>query len=175
MDEALAGLPEGALGAELHTDAGVVHCTLFVDTAPLTVASFVGLARGLRPYQEMNGGPWITGPFYENLPFHRAFAGQFVQSGRRGDQETPGFVLQDERSIGDAFDRPGKLALANAGVDHSGAAQFFVTTDDLRSFDGKYTIFGRCGDPLIVRDLERRTLAGEMPVLQRVEIVVAQD
>jgi len=158
--EAVAGLPEGpSLRAELDTDAGAIRCRLDPSTAPLAVANFVGLARGLRPFRTSPGGPWEKAPFYDGLPFHRAVPDQFVQTGQRGDQEDPGFHLQDEMSSGHVFDRAGLLALANTGAPHSNAAQFFITTAPLRHLDGKHTILGACDDEDVVRELERRTLA----------------
>ena len=172
--EAVAGLPEGRPRAVLVTSAGPVHCELAIDTAPLTVANFIGLARGVRPFQLEEDGPWIQEPFYVDMPWHRAVERQFVQTGRRGERERPGFRLQDEGSIGDAFDGAGVLAMANEGTEHSGAAQFFVTTDALRQLDGQYTIFGRCSDVLVVRELERAALLGgeDTPRLLRVRIEV---
>lgn len=176
MDKALEGLPaDGPLQAILTTDAGAIHCRLDASSAPLAVANFIGLARGLRPFQDREDGPWISAPFFDGLPFHRAVAGQFVQTGRRGDAETPGFALQDEMSPGHVFDRAGLLALANSGTPHTSAAQFFVTTATLSSLDGLHTIFGTCDDEDVVRELERRALAATAsgappPVLQHVEI-----
>lgn len=159
-EDAVAGLPEGpTLRATLDTDAGVVHCRLDPSNAPIAVASFVGLARGLRAYQVAADGPWERGHFYDGLPFHRAEPGQFVQTGRRGDREFPGFHLQDEMSMGHAFDRIGLLALANSGAPHSSSAQFFITTAALGHLNGKHTIFGSCDDEDVVRELERRVLA----------------
>lgn len=173
MDEALAGLPaDGPLHAVLTTDAGEIHCRLDASSAPLAVATFIGLARGLRPFKAVENGPWISRPFYDGLTFHRAVAGQFVQTGRHGLLENPGFVLQDEMSPGHVFDRGGLLALANSGAPHTSAAQFFLTTAPLGALDGQYTIFGACDDEDVARELERRTLAAGAapPVLQRLEI-----
>ncbi len=159
LADALAGLPEGrSLDAVIDTDVGVIFCTLDLDV-PLAVANFVGLARGLRPFQSQPGGAWETAPFYDGLAFHRAVPDQFVQTGRRGEREDPGFHLQDEMSSGHVFDRGGLLALANTGEPHSSAAQFFITTGPLRHLDGKHTIFGVCDDESVVRELERRILA----------------
>lgn len=176
MEEALAGLPaDGPLHATLVTDVGEIRCRLDASSAPLAVATFIGLARGLRPFQAEPGGPWVKQPFYDGLPFHRAIAGQFVQTGRRGAHEDPGFALQDEMSSGHVFDRAGLLALANNGSPHSSAAQFFITTSTLASLDGAHTIFGACDDEDVVREVEKRTLSATSsgsapPVLQRVEI-----
>lgn len=170
VGEALAGLPPGdELVATLHTDAGEVECELNLRGTPLTVASFVGLARGLRPFQDTRGGPWKTGRYYDDLVWHRAQARQFVQTGRRSE-DGPGFVLQDERTVGDAFDHAGVLALANTGAPHTGTAQFFITTAPLRHLDGAHTIFGWCSPQTTVRALERSVLAGEEPRLNRIEI-----
>ncbi|HLT36369.1 MAG TPA: peptidylprolyl isomerase [Enhygromyxa sp.] len=169
--EAVAGLPEsGPLHATIVTDEGEIHCRLFADVAPLSVANFVGLARGLRPFFDPATGAWTTRPYYDGLSFHRAIERQFVQGGRLDDSGSVGFRLQDEISIGSAFDKPGVLALANEGRANSGAAEFFISTAVLRELDGKYTIIGRCDDELIVRAIEARVLAGERPVIETVTI-----
>lgn len=171
FEEAVAGLPEaGTLQATIVTEVGEIHCRLYADIAPLAVANFVGLARGLRPFLDPELGGWTTRPFYDGLNFHRAVQRQFVQGGRLGEELWVGFVLQDERSIGTVFDRAGMLALANPGKPNSSAAEFFITTEVLRSLDGQYTIIGRCEDPLVVRDLEARTDAGERPRIETVRI-----
>ncbi len=170
FEAAVAGLPEsGQLRATIVTDTGEVHCELLADVAPLAVANFVGLARGLRPFLDPSLGEWVTRPYYDGLSFHRAEQRLFVQGGRLGEDEDVGFSLQDERSIGTVFDQAGILALGNRGPNTS-AAQFFITTEVVRSFDGEYTIIGRCEDPLIVRELERRVLAGERPVIETIRI-----
>jgi len=180
--EAVAGLPEaGQLGVTFATDEGEVRCRLLATAAPLAVANFIGLARGLRPFLDPASGTWVTRPYYDGLTFHRAQARQFVQAGRLGRlgrlgeataaaPTTLGFRLQDERSIGTLFDKPGVLALANSGEPHSSAAEFFITTEVLRELDGHYTIIGRCEDKLVVRALEARVLGGDAPVIERVTI-----
>lgn len=171
MEEAVADLPEaGTLRATIVTELGEIHCQLYADVAPLAVANFVGLARGLRPFLDPELGSWTTRPFYDGLTFHRAVERQFVQGGRLGEELWVGFVLQDERSIGTVFDRAGMLALANPGKPNSSAAEFFITTEVLRNLDGQYTIIGRCEDPVLVRELERRVAAGERPKIETVRI-----
>jgi peptidyl-prolyl cis-trans isomerase A (cyclophilin A) len=102
--------------------------------------------------------------------FHRAEPRLFVQGGQLGEAEFPGFRLQDERSIGTVFSTPGVLALANDGVPNGSSAQFFITTEINRSFDGLYTILGWCDDLLVVRALEQRVLAGERPTIETIRI-----
>lgn len=168
---AVAGLPEtGQLRATIITDEGSVHCRLFADVAPLSVANFVGLARGVRPFKDPTTGEWVTRPYYDGLVFHRAQERQFVQGGRLHPSGQIGFRVQDERSIGTVFDSPGVLALGNEGRQHSGAAEFFITTEVLRGLDGKYTILGRCEDPLVVRAIEARVVRGERVVIETVAI-----
>lgn len=168
-EEAVAGLPPGErLMATLKTDAGEIHCRLDPSEAPIAVANFVGLARGLRPFQLEPGGPWQTAPYYDGVPFHRVIDGQFVQTGRRA--EGPGFVLQDEMSVGHMFDRPGLLALANTGAPHTSAAEFFITIAPAAQLKGKHTILGSCDSEDVVRELARRALAGTPPLLQSVTI-----
>src|SRR5437868_12627413 len=56
LADATSGLPKkGKLIASIVTDLGALRCTLFADRAPVTVAAFVGLARGVRPWLTPNG------------------------------------------------------------------------------------------------------------------------
>ena len=169
--EAVAGLPEtGQLRATIVTEEGSIRCRLFADVVPLSVANFIGLARGVRPFLDPTTGEWVTRPYYDGLSFHRAHQRQFVQAGRLHESGLVGFRLQDERSVGDAFDKPGVLALANEGRPNTAAAEFFITTEVLRELDGEYTILGRCEDPLVVRAIEARVARGEPVVIETIEI-----
>src|SRR5690606_15375673 len=79
--EAVAGLPEaGQYRATLVTDEGPIRCRLHADVAPLAVANFIGLARGLRPFLDPVSQSWVTRPYYDGLSFHRAQERQFVQA-----------------------------------------------------------------------------------------------
>src|SRR5262245_35632416 len=42
---------KGPLKAVFETSLGKINCELFPDKAPMTVANFVGLARGLKPFR----------------------------------------------------------------------------------------------------------------------------
>jgi peptidyl-prolyl cis-trans isomerase A (cyclophilin A) len=171
LEEAVAGLPaEGRLHAILVTDEGEIDCALEPDHAPIAVANFVGLARGVRPFRDETSGEWIKEPYFDGTPWHRAIEGQIVQGGRRGNAEDAGFVIQDEVSPGDSFDRAGVLAMANSGP-NSGSTQFFITTGPTPHLAGLHTIFGHCNDESVARALERRSARGEGPTLQEVRIV----
>ena len=170
FEDAVAGLPaQGELAATLSTDEGDVDCVLDPGRAPLTVANFVGLARGLRPFKAEDG-TWQTARYYDGVVWHRAQEGQFVQTGRRGRLADGGFLLQDEVGVGDDFGRPGVLAMANVGSEHSGSVQFFVTTGPAPQLEGHHTIFGRCDGEATLRRLERAVLRGDEPVLRSVTI-----
>ncbi len=162
LEQALAGLPEGRrLQAVITTDRGDIRCTLDPTSTPLTVANFVGLARGLRPFRTAEG-TWVEQPFYNGLGWHRGIEDQFVQAGERSP-DGPGFVIQDEISPGHVFDRAGALAMANRGTTHSASAQFFITVRDLPDLNGQYTIFGSCDDEHVVRAIARELDAGTQP------------
>jgi peptidyl-prolyl cis-trans isomerase A (cyclophilin A) len=60
----------------------------------------------------------------------------------RGD---PGYKFKNETSPDLGFDKPGRLAYANAGPDTNGS-QFFITEVPYPSLNGGYTIFGQCDD-----------------------------
>src|SRR5437868_3692304 len=57
---AVEGLPgQGALLADLGTEAGKLTCKLYEDKAPKAVANFVALARGLQPFKDPITGTWV--------------------------------------------------------------------------------------------------------------------
>ena len=68
--------------------------------------------------------------------------------GGQGGPEGPGFPFKNETSPDLTFDRPGRLAYANAGPD-TNASQFFVTEVPYPSLNGHYTIFGQCDEPSV--------------------------
>lgn len=169
-DEAIAGLPPaGVLRATLHTSAGEVVCELDPGHAPLAVANFVGLARGLRPYRD-EGGTWTRSPYYDGMPWHRAMEGQFVQTGRLGRLADGGFLLQDEIGVGDDFERAGVMAMAGVGEPDTSSTQFFITTGPTKHLAGDHTIVGSCDGDAVLRKLEQAVLRGEPATLDHVEI-----
>ncbi len=175
LDQATQGLPkEGKLMAELITDLGSIHCELLPDAAPKTVASFVGLARGLRAYQDPATGKWVKGPFFDGTAFHRVIPNFMIQGGdprsRSYDDPRigtggPGYTLPDEIAPNLKFDHPGVLAMANTGPHtHSGGSQFFITEKPYPSLDGGYVVFGQCDDQNVVSAIARVPAgAGDKP------------
>jgi peptidyl-prolyl cis-trans isomerase A (cyclophilin A) len=135
----------GDLLASIDTSKGKMTCKLYDDKAPTTVANFVGLARGTRPWKDPKTGTWVTRPAYNGTTFHRVIKGFMIQGGDPLGNGTgePGYVIPDEIWSGAKHDKPGLLCMANRGPNTNGA-QFFITDDAAAFLDGKYTIFGEC-------------------------------
>ena len=167
LNQALAGLRgDFPLVATLQTSEGTLTCELWEHVAPRTVASFVGLARGLRPFEHPLTGRWETRPAYDGTTFHRVIRGFMIQGGDpagtgRGE---PGFVLPDEIDPDVDANRRGLLYMANRGPNTNGM-QFFILDEAAAHVGGRYTAFGEC-DPseIIERIAGVKTGAGDRPV-----------
>ena len=117
IDEALAGLPgEGNPRARIVTRLGTLDCVLFADEVPLTVANFVGLARGLRPWWDPCQKEWRRGPYYDGLVFHRVIPGFMIQGGDvlGSGEGDPGYEIPDEFHPSARHNVPGTMSMANA-------------------------------------------------------------
>ncbi|GAB3336318.1 peptidylprolyl isomerase [Marilutibacter aestuarii] len=117
-----------SLIAVFETDRGPIRVELAADKAPLTVASFVNLARR---------------GFYDGLNFHRVIPDFMVQGGCPQGTGTggPGYRFEDETGNGLTHER-GVLSMANAGPGTNGS-QFFITHVPCPWLDGKHTVFGK--------------------------------
>src|SRR5918995_1745839 len=137
----------GKSTATLRTNQGDIRINLFPDHAPKTVANFVGLATGEKPYGQPNAKGGTSGPFYDGSVFHRVIGGFMIQGGDptgtgRGG---PGYEFDDEFHPDLRFDRPYLLAMANAGPGTNGS-QFFITVGPTPHLNRKHTIFGEVAD-----------------------------
>jgi cyclophilin family peptidyl-prolyl cis-trans isomerase len=152
--------------AVIETSCGNVELDLFAKEAPVTVNSFVFLAR-----QE----------FFDGLTFHRVVPGFVIQGGDpKGDGTGgPGYQFKNETVKSLRFDSPGILAMANAGPDTNGS-QFFVTVAPARQLNGSYTIFGRVTEGMdVVQEINRlatnpQERPNESVYIERVRIVEEQ-
>jgi peptidyl-prolyl cis-trans isomerase A (cyclophilin A) len=164
LAEATEGLEgTGPLMATIETDVGSLECKLFEDKAPITVANFVGLARGVRPWKTPEG-QWVKKPAYDGTIFHRIIKGFMIQGGDPkgiGSGE-PGYVIPDEIWENALHDRAGLLCMANRGPNTNGA-QFFITDAAAKHLDIGYTIFGECGPEETVHKLASVEVQGERP------------
>jgi peptidyl-prolyl cis-trans isomerase A (cyclophilin A) len=164
VEEATKGLGnEGALIAEITTDSGVLSCELYEDRAPITVANFVGLARGLRPFEKDK--KWIKKPFYDGTTFHRVIKGFMIQGGDPLGNGTggPGFVIPDEIWENAKHDKRGLLCMANSGANTNGS-QFFIMDGAASHLDGGYTIFGQCSPETVIEKLAATEVQGDRAV-----------
>jgi len=148
-----AATSSGPPTAIIDTTAGKMTCTLFPDKAPEGVANFVGLARGTKQWTNpMTGAKKHGVPLYNGTIFHRVIPEFMIQGGDPlgNGQGDPGYKFKNETSPDLRFDRPGRLAYANAGPDTNGS-QFFITEDVAHSahLSGGYTIFGQCDDATV--------------------------
>ena len=129
--------------AIIKTNKGDINLRLFDKDAPLTVASFKYLA---------------DQGYYDGLKFHRVIADFMTQGGCPLGNGTGGpkarnitsfpyqgkqiaYPFADEFQSGKKFDKPGLLAMANAGPKTNGS-QFFITHVVTPWLTNKHTIFG---------------------------------
>ncbi len=137
--------------AVLDTSMGRITCRLFDKQAPITVANFIGLAEGTKPWTDPVSKEKMTGkPFYNGTTFHRVIPEFMIQGGDPTATGTgdPGYMFEDEFDPNLNFDVPGRLAMANSGPRTNGS-QFFITEVPTTHLDQKHTIFGQCDQPSI--------------------------
>ncbi len=165
LEDATKGLTgTGALYAEIQTELGKLECELYDDKAPITVANFIGLARGLRPFKQPDG-KWAKKNGYDGTTFHRVIKGFMVQGGDplgSGGGE-PGYVIPDEIWEGAHHDERGQLCMANRGKNTNGM-QFFIMDGVAKHLDGGYTIFGKCSPEDVVLKLSGVEVQGDRSV-----------
>jgi len=114
--------------ATLKTEKGEIVIELYADKTPLTVNSFIFLARQ---------------GWYNGVTFHRVIPGFVAQAGDPSGTGVggPGYLFRNEIDASLHFDKPGMVGMANSGTDTNGS-QFFITYSAQSSLDGRFTIFG---------------------------------
>jgi peptidylprolyl isomerase len=120
--------PAKTYTATIVTDKGSMAFSLLPKVAPMTVNSFVYLARK---------------GFYNGLKFHRVEPGFVIQGGDPKGNGTggPGYSLPAEFNATKHI--TGTLAMARAADPNSGGSQFYVTLAPAPSLDNQYTVFGQ--------------------------------
>ena len=132
------------LYAIFQTNQGTVVCELFEKDAPITVKNLVDLAEGSKEWTDPKTGAKKKERYYDGTTFHRVIPDFMIQGGDPTGTGTggPGYKFQDEFKSNLKFDKPGKLAMANAGPGTNGS-QFFITEVPTEFLNNKHTIFGQ--------------------------------
>ena len=115
----------------IETTQGPIEFKLFPNIAPKACENFTGL---------------IKKGYYNGIVFHRVIPKFMVQGGDptgtgRGGESLWGKSFADEVTPDMRFEKPGLLAMANAGPGTNGS-QFFITTAKTPWLNMKHTIFG---------------------------------
>jgi peptidylprolyl isomerase len=118
--------------ATIETTQGTFDVELWPEVAPKAVENFTKHAEE---------------GYYNGTIFHRVIKGFMVQGGDpqgtgRGGKSIWGAPFEDEVTDLVKFDKPGLLAMANAGPKTNGS-QFFITTAPTSWLNKKHTIFGQ--------------------------------
>jgi len=141
----MSNIPQGPgdLYAIFHTSRGNIVVKLFEKDAPKTVANFVGLAEGKQEWIDPRNGQKSKIRLYDGTSFHRVIPQFMIQGGDPLGTGTggPGYRFEDEFQSGRKFDKPGLLAMANAGPNTNGS-QFFITEVATPHLNNRHTIFG---------------------------------
>jgi peptidyl-prolyl cis-trans isomerase A (cyclophilin A) len=140
--------------ATFKTSLGDIVVKLLPQKAPNTVKNFVELAEGKKEWKEPRTGQMVKKPLYDGTVFHRVIPGFMIQGGDPLGNGTggPGYKFADEIGPDNKFDRPGLLAMANAGPNTNGS-QFFITEVPTPHLNRGHTIFGEVvkGQELIAK------------------------
>lgn len=130
--------------AVFDTTEGQIVCRLFEKDAPKTVTNFIELAEGKREWTHPVTHKKSKDRLYDGTIFHRVIPDFMIQGGDPAGNGMggPGYQFADEiKGSAHQFDKPGKLAMANAGPNTNGS-QFFITVAPTTWLTGKHTIFG---------------------------------
>jgi peptidyl-prolyl cis-trans isomerase A (cyclophilin A) len=139
---------QAGLYAMFDTSEGQIVCRLFEKDAPKTVQNFVELAEGKREWTHPVSRQKSKNRLYDGTIFHRVIPDFMIQGGDPAGTGFggPGYQFEDEtKGSPHKFDKPGKLAMANAGPNTNGS-QFFLTVAPTTWLTGKHTIFGEVAE-----------------------------
>ncbi|MEJ7617119.1 MAG: peptidylprolyl isomerase [Pyrinomonadaceae bacterium] len=122
--------------ARIFTDKGSFAIELLPREAPLTVDSFIKLARR---------------GFFNDLTFHRVVPNFVIQGGDPRGDGNGGPLYQIRCEINETPYERGAVGMALSGKD-TGGSQWFVTHAPQPHLDGGYTVFGRVVEGMDVVD-----------------------
>ncbi len=147
----------------LETNQGNIELELMPQVAPKACENFTRL---------------VEQGYYNGLIFHRVIKEFMLQGGDptgtgSGGQSVWGKEFDDEVNIDVKFNKPGILAMANAGRNTNGS-QFFITTAKTPWLHQKHTIFGKVVAGYdVVEKIESTAVDGSDRPLQEQKIVKA--
>lgn len=129
------GNAKGEKMVVFETTQGNIEFKLMPELAPKTCENFIGL---------------VEKGYYDGIIFHRVIENFMIQGGDptgtgRGGESLWGAPFEDEVSPEVTFDKPGILAMANAGPNTNGS-QFFITTVPTPHLNMRHTIFGEVAE-----------------------------
>src|SRR5947199_10424438 len=165
--------------AHFKTSEGTIICRLHEKDAPVTVKNFIDLAEGKRDWNDSVSGKSGPGALYGGTVFHTVIPNFMIQGGDPSGTGMggPGYKFQDEtKGSPHRFDKPGNLAMANAGPNTNGS-QFFITVAATPWLNNKHTIFGETveGQEVVVAISKAPKDASDRPrtpiVIKKLEIV----
>lgn len=131
------------LYATITTSMGPIVVKLYEKESPITVKNFVDLAMGRKEWTDPKTRQRVKRPLFNGLTFHRVIPNFMIQGGDPMGTGMGGTdAIPDEFDPSLTFDRPGRLAMANAGPG-TGSSQFFITEVPTQYLNGRHTIFGQ--------------------------------
>lgn len=134
-------------------------CQLEYKLAPRTVANFLSMAEGTRPWFNYEKMAPANGNLYEGTAIHRIISKFMIQAGSpngAGDGN-PGFAFRDEFHETLRHDSAGTLSMANSGPNTNGS-QFFITVAPTPWLDNKHSVFGK-----VIEGLDKVIAISELP------------
>jgi peptidyl-prolyl cis-trans isomerase B (cyclophilin B) len=170
---AQSGTVTGKHHAEIDVkDYGVISVELDADSAPISVANFMELAKK---------------GFYDGLTFHRIISGFMIQGGDPtgtgsggSDKTIKGEFSQN--SVKNALSHTrGAISMARSDDFDSASSQFFIVQQDSTQLDGLYACFGYvtkgieivdkiCTDTP-VQDDNGTVLKADQPIITSIKII----
>ena len=136
--------------ADFSTTKGDFRVQLDYEKAPKTVANFIGLATGSRPWVDAIEGKISTEPFYDGITFHRVVPNFVIQAGSPNGQgnDGPGYQFGNEFHPDLLHDSAGVISMANSDSAeqnrfNTNGSQFFITLRSTPELNGKHSVFGR--------------------------------
>ena len=153
----------GGIYTKIVTEKGNIVAKLEFEKAPLTVASFIGLAQGLIPNEFKKPGV----PFYDGLKFYKVFKGNMLMTGcpKNDGYGHPGYLFADEFHPELIHNAAGILSMVSNGPNTNGS-QFIITQRANAELDNKNPVFGKVISGM---DIVNRVQQGE--VILKIEII----